>query len=153
MTQMHTCCDDTLPFTPVSTGTLMTRLGTILFTPDDIYTFNTGLTGFREYNTFVRTFVPNIPSHLTYGMLQSLENMDLSFILFYPALDEMQRERIVTQVRILAADEALSNDDIEIAFLVIVNKDDASKPTTTLVKDAPLVFMKKTQMAWQIVLL
>ncbi len=150
---MHTCFDDTRPFTPVSTGTLITRLGTILFTPDDIYTFNAGLTGFREHNTFVRTLVPNIPSHLTYGMLQSLENADLSFILFYPALDEGQRERIITHIRVLAGDEAVSNEDIEIAFLVIVNKDDASKPTTTLVKDAPLVFMKRTQTAWQIVLL
>lgn len=150
---MHTCCDDTLQFNPVSTGTLTTRLGEILFMSDDVYIFSTGLAGFREYTTFVRAPIPHVPKHLNYGMLQSLENADLSFILFYPTLDADQHAHILGNVRSSAGNEQIHKEDIDIAFLVIINKEDTQKTNVTLVQDAPLVFIKKTQTAWQIVLL
>lgn len=149
---MHTCFSDTINVDPTITGTMITRLGSILFTPDDIYSFNGGLSGFKERTAFVRTNVPSISSNLNYGMLQSLDDSDLSFILFYPVLDASQQEAILHNMCSRLGRMFVPYGAIDVAFLVIPNKENNGKSNVGFVKDAPIVFLKTTKQAWQLVL-
>lgn len=137
-----------------------TRLGTFLYTSDDVYMFDEGLAGFKKNVVFAKSALPNLRENSSYGMLQSLEDQDLSFILFYPNLDDTQISIVAQKVRtIMKANPYLSNtnfqfsrSNIEVGFLVIIQNDANGKQLVSCVSDAPLVFLTDIKKAWQLVL-
>jgi flagellar assembly factor FliW len=137
--------------TAINQGTIETRLGKIQYTNDDIFYFNEGLVGFPNKIKFTLTDVPGIPQSERYGMLQSLDDSELSFIVHYPVLDEKQQQSIIATVHTLIGDKNISKDEIGFALLVITDKDETGQSNVKFVTDAPLIFISKTQEAWQMV--
>jgi flagellar assembly factor FliW len=131
--------------------TVETKLGKIDYTNNDIFYFNEGLLGFPNKIKFSLTDLPGTPKSERYGLLQSLEDTSLSFIVHYPALDENQQFSIHTAVKKMTENETVTKDEIGFAFLVITNPDKDGQLVIDYVTDAPLVFVSKTQEAWQMV--
>jgi flagellar assembly factor FliW len=132
-------------------GILETKLGAIHYTQDDIFSFNDGLVGFPNKIRFTLTDVPGIPTTQRYGMLQSLDDNSLSFIVYYPALDEEQQKSVLSNVRKILEDDEITSNEIGFAFLVVANQNEGAQANIEFVTDAPLVFLSKTQEAWQMV--
>jgi flagellar assembly factor FliW len=135
----------------ITHGVVETKLGAIQYTNDDIFYFNDGLVGFPNKVRFTLTDVPGISKSERYGMLQSLDDNALSFIVHYPVLDEEQQRSILSTVHTMAGDEKISKDEIGFAFLVITGSDETGQSNVKFVTDAPLIFISKTQEAWQMV--
>ena len=135
----------------ITQGVVETKLGEIQYTSDDIFYFNDGLVGFPNKVRFTLTDVPGIPQSQRYGMLQSLDDSALSFIVYYPVLDADQQQSILTTVHTMIGDEKISKDEIGFAFLVITGNDETGQSNVKFVTDAPLIFTSKTQEAWQMV--
>ncbi len=137
--------------TSITHGVIETKLGKIQYTNDDIFHFNDGLVGFPNKVRFTLTDVPGVPEGQRYGMLQSLDDNALSFIVHYPVLDEAQQNSILSTVHTMAGDEKISKDEIGFAFLVITGDNETGQSSVNFVTDAPLIFISKTQEAWQMV--
>lgn len=128
-----------------------TKLGAIQYTNNDIFYFNDGLVGFPNKVRFTLTDVPGIPQSQRYGMLQSLDDNALSFIVHYPVLDEEQQQSILSTVHGMIDDKKISKEEIGFAFLVITDRDETGESRVKFVTDAPLIFISRTQEAWQMV--
>ncbi|MDP4724689.1 MAG: flagellar assembly protein FliW [Alphaproteobacteria bacterium] len=132
-------------------GVIETKLGKIQYTNDDIFYFNDGLVGFPNKVRFTLTDVPGVPEGQRYGMLQSLDDNALSFIVHYPVLDEAQQNSILSTVHTMLGNEKISKDEIGFSFLVITGDKETGQSNVKFVTDAPLIFISKTQEAWQMV--
>ena len=128
-----------------------TKLGMIEYTDDDIFYFHEGLAGFPHSVKFTLTELPGVAQSDRYGMMQSLEDASLSFIIYYPALNESQQESILKTVKDIAKDEQLTKEEIGFAFFVITQQNNSNIPFLEYAKDAPLVFVNKTKEAWQVI--
>ena len=128
-----------------------TRLGAIHYSESDVFHFNDGLAGFPNNTKFALTRVPGVQEGERYNLLQSLEDSALSFILYYPALDETQQADVLSNVQKMLGDGAITRDEVGFALLVVINNDASGQTKVTFVEDAPLVFSSKTQEAWQLV--
>ena len=137
--------------TDVTHGLVQTKLGDIQYTNDDVFYFNDGLVGFPNKVRFTLTDVPGVPENQRYGMLQSLDDNNLSFIVHYPVLDDAQQNSILSTVQTIANDHSISKDEIGFAFLVITDREETGQASVKFVTDAPLIFISKTQEAWQMV--
>ena len=133
----------------ITHGVLETKLGVIEYTSDDIFYFNDGLVGFPNNVRFTLTDVPGIAHNQRYGMLQSMDDSSLSFIVYYPILDKGQQDSVLTNVQKMMEDEKITKDEVGLAFLDITNQDKAGQANVEFVTDAPLVFLSKTKEAWQ----
>lgn len=137
--------------TDVTHGLVQTKLGEIQYTNDDIFYFNDGLVGFPNKVRFTLTDVPGVPENQRYGMLQSLDDNNLSFIVHYPVLDDAQQNSILSTVQTISNDHNIAKDEIGFAFLVITDREETGQANVKFVTDAPLIFISKTQEAWQMV--
>lgn len=137
--------------TDVTHGLVQTKLGEIQYTNDDVFYFNDGLVGFPNKVRFTLTDVPGVPENQRYGMLQSLDDNNLSFIVHYPVLDDAQQNSILSTVQTISNDYNISKDEIGFAFLVITDREETGQANVKFVTDAPLIFISKTQEAWQMV--
>jgi len=136
---------------PVLENIINTRLGTIHIADNDIFDFNDGLVGFPNKTKFTLTDVPGIPADQRYGLLQSLEENALSFIVHYPVLDEVQQNAVLLNVQKMVGDASITKDEIGFAHLVLLSNGEAGTSNVSFVTDAPLVFLSKTQEAWQMI--
>ncbi|MES2252482.1 MAG: flagellar assembly protein FliW [Pseudomonadota bacterium] len=136
---------------PAAETTIDTRLGTIQVTDNDIFYFNDGLVGFPNKIKFTLTDVPGIPTDQRYGLLQSLEEEALSFIVHYPVLDEVQQNAVLLNIQKMVGDESITKDEIGFALLVLLSNGSTGQSNVSFVTDAPLVFLSKTQEAWQMI--
>lgn len=137
--------------TIIASGMIETRLGVIMYTHEDIFCFHDGLTGFPNKKKFALVDVPNIPADQRYGLLQSLEDDDLCFILSYPVLNNQQQEQVLNTVQNINNNKFITKDEVSLAFLVIVNNDSNNTPHISLVTDAPLLFLNATKEGWQMI--
>lgn len=137
--------------TNIQHGYVQTKLGEIQYTHDDIFYFNDGLVGFPNKVRFTLTDVPGVPQSQRYGMLQSLDDNNLSFIVHYPVLDDEQQDSILSTVHTMVNDNNISKDEIGFAFLVITDTEETGQSNVKFVTEAPLIFISKTQEAWQMV--
>ena len=136
-----------------------TRFGVLNYMPDNIYTFDEGLAGFREHLIYVRTALPQLPNNSSYGLLQSLKTEDVSFILFYPQLSDDQVSIIYQKIKMIVRVDKknalfankIDRSDITVAFLVIIN-DVSGQRDVRCVQDAPIVFVDSLKKAWQVLL-
>lgn len=144
---------------------LASHLGMLHFNADDVYHFNDGLAGFKHHVSYVRLPLPQMEHNNRYGLLQSSEDPDLSFILFYPELSEAQLSIITQKVRaVMIGDPRYqitplqwNREHIRIAFLVIIEKSDDQKTSSDnlavrCVSNAPIVFVESLKRGWQIAL-
>lgn len=136
--------------------TLTTRFGPITYTQDDVYTFHTSLTGFDQYKRFIKTRHFPILTNPSLGLLQSIEDPDLCFILFYPETPEEISQLIYEKVNSLRKNLPQENrhiqlQDIDLAFLVMIEKDEKEHIQVSLVESGPLVFDTDQKVAWQII--
>lgn len=136
-----------------------TRFGDLAYFEDDIYVFDDGLSGFKQHNCFIRTNLPQMPHHDAFGLLHSMRDENLSFILFYPTLTMQQKSLLLQKVKtILKVSihyaqqlDHFTSADLTVAFLVIL-KEAQGETEVRCVEEAPLVFLEPLKKAWQIVL-
>ena len=145
----HSTKQKTTAENTITHGVIESRLGAIEYTNNDVFYFNDGLVGFPNKTKFTLTDVPGIPQSQRYGMLQSLDDNSLSFIVHYPVLDDEQQSSILATVHTMIGDDQISKDDVGFAFLVITGHDETGQTNVKFVTDAPLIFLSKTQEAWQ----
>ncbi len=146
----------------VSFMTMSTRMGLITYSPEDIYTIEDGLAGFRHVKAFIKTALPGAQENASYGILQAKEDEDLAFILFFPTLDVTQYSVIAQRVKTILMGESLKasvparngldDNNMSVGFLVIVKKTEDGSSEVSCVQDAPIVFLHSHKKAWQIVL-
>jgi hypothetical protein len=139
---------------------IQTRFGAIEYNPKDVYTFEEGLAGFKNNTLYVRGSVPGMEGNAAYGLLQSLDQADLTFILFYPELCDTQTALITQRIRAItkgdmrgdAKEIRILRGECQAAFLVISNPNEQGKCDVSCVASAPIVFLPSQQKAWQILL-
>lgn len=144
-----------------TTKTIETHLGTFCYQDSHIFTFEEGLIGFKDNKNFAIGAVPGMPTHENYGLMQSLDNPALSFILFYPELEDTQLSLIAQKVRIIlktdlayshTAPQQINRTNLAVAFLVTITKNEDNTTQVGCVQDAPIVFLNHQKRAWQIVI-
>jgi flagellar assembly factor FliW len=133
---------------------LETRMGIFECFENDVFLFPNGLVGFEHTHYFAMLEkIPSLSESVSYGMMQSLENKNVVFILFFPPMDDNQIARIHQEMNSVRRSEDISVDDIVIAFLVIINKDEGEGgESVDCIKDAPLIFIKSLNQGFQLVL-
>ena len=133
-----------------------TRMGNIHYADHDIYTFDMGLTGFKQCHRYIKTrSLPQLNCS-EFGLLQSCDNSDLCFILYYPEfpldMKILMRQKVLAILKASQLDTKVENHHLEIAFFVLIDKQKDGSVDVRLVEEGPIVFANHIKKAWQIML-
>lgn len=131
-----------------------TRLETIEFGEENIYSFPKGLYGFESLHTYIFAPLPGVPENMNYMLLQSTELPDLCFVVSKMEAHKQEAEMInKSHLEVVLNRVKLNLKDIMIGFIITFNPHSLNQEERVIFNyNAPLVFSKKTKDAWQIVL-
>jgi flagellar assembly factor FliW len=132
---------------------ITTRLGPILWTMENQYSFDEGLIGFGAVHKYIISPMEDIPSELNFYLLHGIEGNDLTFIMkrfdFHKVGEgEVYASSLLEWIKI----HGLDIQNCFVGLLVIINDGKNAGERVVYNHLAPLIFDTKSQKGWQVVL-
>ena len=131
-------------------NSLLTKLGKIEYTNQDLFTFKQGLYGFEDFNEYIVTLLPSPEIPDVYRYLQSLEEPGLAFIIMNatPFGDSLINKNDLTEH---LKKYKLNIEEIAIYLVTSIRSEYGRKRVSVNTK-APVILSQKKQEGRQIIL-